>query len=337
MTVAGIWGYAQFISPVLEGEPEEEAPAVAMNTVDAPVGAAAAAPMLPPSNPGPRLTSTRPETPSPQVNERISEKGARDESPRQEVSPATAERRAKLLAAGRQALERNELVNARSYLSEAVTLGLSTDELIEARAALVRIGTETIFSANIFPEDPLVRQHMVSPGESLGKIAKKYEVTDDFLAAINNISDKNKIRAGQNLKVVQGPFHVRVDKRTYRMDVYLQDTFVRQYQVGLGANDSTPTGEWVVGTKLLNPTYYPPRGGPIIEAGDPENPLGEYWLELVGIGGAARNQQRYGIHGTIAPNSIGKSESLGCIRMHNEDVAEVFTLLVTKDSHVFVR
>jgi lipoprotein-anchoring transpeptidase ErfK/SrfK len=121
------------------------------------------------------------------------------------------------------------------------------------------------------------------------------------------------------------------------MDIYLQDTFVRQYQVGLGANDSTPTGEWLVGTKLVNPTYYPPRGGRIISAGDPQNPLGEHWIELIGVSGAARGQSRYGIHGTIAPESIGKSESLGCIRLLNEDVAEVFTLLISKKSKVWVR
>jgi lipoprotein-anchoring transpeptidase ErfK/SrfK len=236
-----------------------------------------------------------------------------------------------------QALARDELVAARAHLSEAVTLGLAERDLSEARAALARIGTATIFSGAIVADDPLVRSHVVSPGESLVKIASKYDVTADLLAAINNIANKDMIRAGQTLKVVQGPFHVRVDKKGYRLNVYLQDTFVRQYPVGLGADDSTPTGDWVVGTKLINPTYYPPRGGRIIAADDPENPLGGHWIELIGVAGNAAGQERYGIHGTIAPESIGKSESLGCIRMHNQDVAEVFALLVPKKSNVQVR
>jgi LysM repeat protein len=346
VTVAGILGYAQFISPVLEGSPESETVTeqVAGNAAGPPsTGPPSTGPQAPASanNPvtsAPRLTSTRPETPSPITNTRIAQKGARTESPRRDQPSAEdVTRRNQLLAAGQQALQRDDPVGARAHLSEAVRLGLADDDLVTARAALVRIGADSIFSGRIYPDDPLVGRHVVSPGESLGKIAKRYAVTSDLLAAINGIANKNMIRAGQTLKVVNGPFHARVDKRTFRMDIYLQDTFVRQYQVGLGANDSTPTGEWLVGTKLVNPTYYPPRGGRIISAGDPQNPLGEHWIELIGVSGAARGQSRYGIHGTIAPESIGKSESLGCIRLLNEDVAEVFTLLISKKSKVWVR
>ena len=36
----------------------------------------------------------------------------------------------------------------------------------------------------------------------------------------------------------------------------------------------------------------------------------------------------YGIHGTIEPDSIGKNESRGCIRMLNSEVEEVYDFLV---------
>jgi len=121
------------------------------------------------------------------------------------------------------------------------------------------------------------------------------------------------------------------------LDVYLGDAFVRQFKVGLGADDSTPTGEWRVATKLINPTYYPPRGGEIIAADDPKNPLGERWIGLVGVSGAAVDQERYGIHGTNDPDSIGKSVSMGCIRLPNEDVEALYTYLVETHSTVTVR
>ena len=35
----------------------------------------------------------------------------------------------------------------------------------------------------------------------------------------------------------------------------------------------------------------------------------------------------YRIHGTNEPKSIGKSASSGCIRMLNEDVSELYTLV----------
>jgi lipoprotein-anchoring transpeptidase ErfK/SrfK len=58
---------------------------------------------------------------------------------------------------------------------------------------------------------------------------------------------------------------------------------------------------------------------PVFMAGGPENPLGARALYL----GASI----YRIHGTNEPKSIGKAASSGCIRMLNEDVTELYTLV----------
>jgi lipoprotein-anchoring transpeptidase ErfK/SrfK len=162
-------------------------------------------------------------------------------------------------------------------------------------------------------------------------------VTADFLAKVNGIADKNRIRVGRRIKVIHGPFRAVVVKADYRLEVYLDETFIKHYPVGLGEDDSTPAGTWKVQNKLENPQYYPPRGGQIILADDPENPLGERWIGLEGIAGEAVGQERYGIHGTIEPDSIGKNVSLGCIRMYNPDVEELYDLLVEGKSQVTVR
>ncbi len=44
-------------------------------------------------------------------------------------------------------------------------------------------------------------KHTVQPGESLGIIARKYQVTTGELAAANNITDPSKVRAGQQLVI----------------------------------------------------------------------------------------------------------------------------------------
>ena len=72
-------------------------------------------------------------------------------------------------------------------------------------------------------------------------------------------------------------------------------------------------------------------------ADDPKNPLGERWIGLTGIEGSAVGQERYGIHGTIEPESIGKNTSMGCIRMRNEDVEFLYRCLIEKHSTVTVR
>lgn len=249
---------------------------------------------------------------------------------------ADTDRVTSLIAAGKQALSRGDLLAARTHYSDALQLGPGASETTTLRAELSRLGQETILSPKMIDGDPHVGRYIVKPGDSLAKIAALHKVPADLLAAINGIADKNLIRAGQTLKVVKGPFHAFVDKGDYTLDVYLDRTFVRAFRVGLGLDNSTPTGLWQVDTKLVNPTYYPPRGGQIISADDPQNPLGERWIALKGIDGEALGQERYGIHGTNEPNSIGRSVSLGCVRMYNEDVEALYSYLVEKHSTVTI-
>lgn len=290
------------------------------------------------SGPQATLTTDRPEiVPESGPRPDISEKGETPQPATSDESAGAAAQRAEsLFDAGERALESGHLLAARAYLSEASQLGLKEPDRSLVRAELTRIGNETVFSARIFENDPLVSRYVVQPGDTLGKIAKARKVSAELLAAVNGIADKNRIRAGQAIKVVTGPFHVVIHKHSYVLDVYLGNTFVKHFKVGLGVDDSTPTGEWKVGTKLTNPTYYPPRGGRIIAADDPENPLAERWIGLMGVGGEAAGQLRYGIHGTIEPDTIGRSVSLGCIRMYNEDVEALYTYLVEKHSTVTV-
>ena len=285
----------------------------------------------------PRLTTDRPDDPStfaPQSD--VSEKGAAPSPSTPEESTNQRRRAAVLVTAGKQALSRGELIPARTYFSEALALGVAEADRSLVRAELTRLGNETIFSPRLFEGDPMVSRYIIKPGETLGKIARAHHISADLLAAINHITNKNMIRAGQAIKVIKGPFRAEVDKSEFILDVYLAETLVTHFRVGLGADGSTPTGMWRVATKLQNPTYYPPRTGHIVAADDPTNPLGERWIGLQGVGGAAIGQLRYGIHGTIEPDSIGQSVSMGCIRLYNEDVEALYTYLVEKHSTVKV-
>lgn len=286
----------------------------------------------------PVLTTNRPEAiPLERSRNSVREMGdTPDPQPAVNQSDPVVRQARSLYESGREALAQGDLINARQYLSEALRSGLEASQASLVRAELTRIGQETIFSRRIFKDDPLAGRYIIKTGDTLGKIAKAHRVSPELLARINGITNKNLIRAGQNIKVIHGPFHAYVSKPTYTMDILLGNTVVKHFKVGLGADDSTPTGQWKVATKLKNPTYYPPRGGRMISADDPMNPLGERWISLIGVTGFAVGQERYGIHGTIEPESIGQSVSLGCIRMHNEDVESVFAYLVEKYSTVIV-
>lgn len=241
-----------------------------------------------------------------------------------------------MVEAGRQALARNDMIAARKSFSQAWSTGLSGAVADDVRRELTKIGDEATFSSRLVPNDELVDRYVIKAGDNLAKIANQHAVTADLVASINGIADKHRIREGQTIKVIRGPFHAVVHKRAYRLDVYVGDVLVRSFPVGLGMDNSTPTGEWRVKNKLENPTYYPPRGGAIVSADDPANPLGERWIGLEGVSGEALSQERYGVHGTNDPTSIGKSVSLGCVRMLNGDVEQVYTYLVEGKSSVTI-
>ena len=113
---------------------------------------------------------------------------------------------------------------------------------------------------------------------------------------INNLSNPKHLRAGQTLKIIKGPFNAVITKSAFTMDIWLGPPeqqggmYITSFRVGLGQDDSTPTGTWKVESsgKLHNPTYFSPRGQGIIQADDPNNPLGKYWIGLTGTEFQAR-------------------------------------------------
>ena len=246
----------------------------------------------------------------------------------------------------REHMAAGDLVAAREVLNDALIAGkLSGTETLEAKKQIAEMSKTLVFSGRRLPGDPWIISHMVEPGEVLAKLGSMNGLTASFLQQINNVTDARKLRAGYSIKIVKGPFYAVVTKHAFTMDLYLGapggagSMYVTTYRVGLGTDDSTPTGTWVVepGKKLPHPTYYPPAGqGPVIEAEDPKNPLGKYWIGLKGVDGQSVGRLSYGIHGTIEPESIGKQASLGCIRLLNQDVAQAFGLLVEGKSTVVV-
>ena len=103
--------------------------------------------------------------------------------------------------------------------------------------------------------------------------------------------------------------------------------------------DKRPLGELKVAVVAPNPNYtFDPAKFPnspearagsgrlIINPG-PNNPVGTVWLGL--------NRPGYGIHGTPAPDKIGRTESLGCFRLANWNVERLLAM-VTVGTRVLV-
>lgn len=234
--------------------------------------------------------------------------------------------------------ERGEAIPARQELNRLLGTSLTERDHNAVRQALRRIADETVFSGRANASDPLLDVYVVKSGDNPNAIAARYKLPGEGVMLLNNIRDPSKLRLDQKLVVPREAFHARISKSKLRLDLYLGDTYVRSYPVGLGGA-ATPEGGWRVKNRLANPTYYPPASASekrIIPPHDPRNPLGERWIGLEGASGQAVGSDGYGIHGTSDPDSIGKNVSLGCVRMHNADVRFVYALLSPGDSTVTI-
>jgi lipoprotein-anchoring transpeptidase ErfK/SrfK len=246
---------------------------------------------------------------------------------------------ATLQAAADDKIKSGDLVTARKLLSQALASKSASDtEKAALRQKLGAINEDLVFSPKLYPGDTYAETYTIASGDALAKIARKRELATDWrlIQRINRLSDPNKITVGQKLKLIRGPFHAVVTKSAYRLDLYMGSpdepaswVFVKSYTVGLGEENGTPTGTFVVkkNSKLVNPYWVNPRTGEKFEADDPKNPIGEFWIGIEGVGESAP-YVGYGLHGTIDPDSIGKQRSMGCVRMGAPDIAQVYELLI---------
>lgn len=242
--------------------------------------------------------------------------------------------------------DQGKLLEARAIINDALQAGALDHPAAETLKARIRQLNQTIVFAPTrrFPDDPQQSEYVVQPGDVLVKICRNLDVPAGFIARVNAVQPE-RIRQGQSLKIIKGPVHAVVSKKHFTMDLYLGalpgqpgSMYLDTYRVGLGEDGSTPTGLWEVprGAKAQNPSWVNPRTNERFAADDPNNPLGERWIGLTGVSGAAVGAVSYGIHGTIEPESIGKNASMGCIRLLHDDVVALFDMLSEGRSTVLV-
>jgi L,D-transpeptidase ErfK/SrfK len=176
--------------------------------------------------------------------------------------------------------------------------------------------------------------HVVQPGESLTAVGARFGVGVTVLARANGLPSDARLKIAQKLRIdnrhivpqVSDGIVINIPQRM--LFQIKQGQALRAYAVGLGKQDwPTPTGRFKVTTKRENPVWGVPksiqeemeREGKTVEncvPPGPDNPLGKHWLGLTANG--------YGIHGTIAPSSIYQFQTHGCIRLHPDDIAELY-------------
>ena len=115
------------------------------------------------------------------------------------------------------------------------------------------------------------------------------------------------------------------------------DRLVAMFTVTTGSqNDPLPIGNWEVNGVAYNPPFaYDPElfwDVPDSEEAQqlppgPNGPVGVVWIDLT--------KEHYGIHGTPAPETIGRAQSHGCVRLTNWDAARLAQMVSSGTKVVF--
>ncbi|MEH6792166.1 MAG: L,D-transpeptidase [Parasphingorhabdus sp.] len=117
-----------------------------------------------------------------------------------------------------------------------------------------------------------------------------------------------------------------VDKSEGVLKAYDADgKLIGQFPATMGSShDPLPIGQWTIKGVSHNPEFhYNPelfwdvsddKDAQLLPPG-PNGPVGVVWIDL--------SKPHYGIHGTGAPDTIGRAESHGCVRLTNWDAARL--------------
>jgi lipoprotein-anchoring transpeptidase ErfK/SrfK len=131
-------------------------------------------------------------------------------------------------------------------------------------------------------------------------------------------------RAVVNLDTREAPGTVIIDTGNTTLYYVLGQGRAIRYGVGVGRQGFTWAGTQTISRKAEWPDWHPPAEMiarqpylPRFMAGGPGNPLGARAMYL--------GSSEYRIHGTNDPTTIGKFVSSGCIRLTNDDVADLFS------------
>ncbi|MEW9698721.1 L,D-transpeptidase family protein [Paenibacillus sp. SI8] len=99
--------------------------------------------------------------------------------------------------------------------------------------------------------------------------------------------------------------HIEINKAEHHLKLITGSNLLWDKEIGLGANDSTPEGDFIVNERVIHPM------------GKHETSYGAAGL---GLGDIA-------LHGTVDESSIGTDKSLGCVRLTNDDVQQLFAFV----------
>ena len=205
-----------------------------------------------------------------------------------------------------------------------MSVAVSRRELLLGSLALFSLATPALAQSTALYDDNSFERDLslLPPAES----PVDYEIVPANLKKIPAPFRKQLV----NYPGSEWPGTLVVDPEHRHLYHVLENQQAIRYGVGVGREGFSWAGEAKIGMKRRWPRWLPPiemverdekaakwvNGMP----GGPENPLGARALYLYANGA----DTLYRIHGTNDPSSIGKAMSSGCIRLLNQDIADLY-------------
>jgi lipoprotein-anchoring transpeptidase ErfK/SrfK len=221
--------------------------------------------------------------------------------------------------------------------------------------------------ANPLPKDPLEQAKLPALGyrNAIEALAERFHTTPATLVALNapdtqlsvgtrmvfpnalptsrayDVKDATWLATLKSLNV--GAIQPRakrivVDKSESVLKVYDDNNrLVAQFPATMGStHDPLPIGKWTIKGISYNPKFH--YNSSLFWDADnkdekatlppgPNGPVGVVWIDL--------SKPHYGIHGTPSPETIGRAESHGCIRLTNWDAARLALMVKSGVPAVF--
>ena len=235
----------------------------------------------------------------------------------------------RLMAAARSRIAEGKLESGRNIALRAMQAeGVAefSDDWYEAAEIVSR--ANSVFMNSGAPCSEKV-SYTIRDGDNLTVIANRLGTTVQALQRLNPEmlgSASSRIYPGKTLSALKTDWSIRVAKSQFVLLLLDGDRLFKMYHVAVGRHDRTPVGTFEIVNKVERPDWTHPSGE-VILYGDKRNVLGTRWLALRPTGTTDPNLRGFGIHGTWEPESIGTQASLGCVRMRNEEVNELYDFI----------
>ncbi|MDP2310964.1 MAG: L,D-transpeptidase [Pseudomonadota bacterium] len=169
---------------------------------------------------------------------------------------------------------------------------------------------------------------------ALEEVAERYFVAPGLVAALNPTVDLARLEAGDEIVLPDARPIRALDGKVARIQVNVTDrtltafdeqgTVLRQYPTVIGETFAQYKGQMTVARVARNPDYtldpasweeIPDTLPKVVIPPGPNSPVGVVWMGL--------SKDGYGIHGTSQPETIGHTESHGCVRLTNWSASEL--------------